>query len=232
MRAALVALPACVLAPLAALAADAPATGSIAGVVRFTGSLPPARKVLTTEGETLLHRDLVVDPRTKGLRDVAVVLEDAPAQPPARQADPVVIDQRDMAFTPRVVVVRHGQAVRFDNSDRFNHGVLASSTVKANQFNVFVPPGRPLEHLFEPQKPPIAVGCPLHAWMRAWVFVLPHPWAAVSDGEGRFRIAGVPPGKYTLWLRHPDTGKQERRAVEVKAGETAVVGVEWKGVGK
>jgi hypothetical protein len=83
MRGVFLALPACVLVPLAALAADAPATGSIAGVVRFTGPLPPGRKVLTTEGQTLLHRDLVVDPRTKGLRDVAAVLEDAPAQPRA-----------------------------------------------------------------------------------------------------------------------------------------------------
>jgi hypothetical protein len=42
----------------------------------------------------------------------------------------------------------------------------------------------------------------------------------------------VPPGKYTLWLQHPDTGLQERRAVAVKAGETAVVDVTWKRVGE
>jgi plastocyanin len=190
--------------------------------------VPPAKKVTTAEGGTLLHSDLVVDSKTKGLRDVAAVLEDAPAQPRAEKAEAVVIDQKEMVFVPRVVIVRRGQAVRFDNSDRFNHGVMTASTVKANQINVFVPPGKPLEHVFEPQKHPVQVGCSLHGWMRAWVFVLPHPWAAVSDEQGKFVITDVPPGRYTLWLRHPDTGLQERKAIEVKPGETVRVEFEWK----
>jgi plastocyanin len=229
-------LPACTLAAAAALAVALPpsndATGTISGVVRFTGTVPPPKKVTTTEGGTLLHSDLMVDPKTRGLRDVAAVLEDAPAQPKADKAEAAVIDQRDMVFIPRVVVVRHGQAVRFDNSDRFNHSVMTTSTVRANQMNVFVQPGKPLEHVFQVQKHPVQVGCSLHAWMRAWVFVQPHPWAAVSDEQGRFVIEEVPPGRYTLWLRHPDTGLQERKAVEVKPGETARVEFEWKKAGE
>ena len=31
----------------------------------------------------------------------------------------------------------------------------------------------------------------------------------------------MPPGRYTLWLRHADTGHQERRTVEVQAGKAA-----------
>jgi plastocyanin len=221
-------LPACLLLGTPALPAEKP--GGIAGVVRYTGTVPPPEEILTTDGSTIRHSDLVVEPKTKGLRYVVAVLENAPAQPKVTKAKPVLVDQRDMVFVPRVVAVQHGQAVSFDNSDLCNHSVMANSTVKANQFNVFVLQGRPYEHFFEPQKHPVQIGCSLHAWMRAWVYVLPHPWFAVSDEQGKFQINDVPPGKYTLWLRHPDTGRQERREVEVQAGKTLELTIEWRKV--
>jgi plastocyanin len=223
-------LPACLLLGLPARPAEKP--GSIAGVICYTGRVPPPEKIVITDGSTIEHQDLVVDPRTKGLRDVVAVLEDAPVQPKVKDATPVLVDQRSMVFLPRVVAVQHGQAVRFDNSDLFNHSVLASSTVSANQFNVFVLSGKPYEHVFEPQKQPVQIGCALHSWMRAWVYVIPHPWFAVSDEQGKFHIRAVPPGKYTLWLRHPDSGGQERRQVEVQAGQTLELTLEWRKVAK
>jgi hypothetical protein len=105
---------------------------------------------------------------------------------------------------------------------------MASSTVEANQFNLFVQQGKPYEHRFELQKHPVQIGCSLHAWMRAWVYIVPHPWFAVSDEQGKFEIKEIPPGKYTLWLRHPDTGHQERREVVIQAGKTIDLTIEWK----
>jgi plastocyanin len=206
--------------------------GSIAGVVRYTGTVPPAEKIMTTDGRTILHNDLVVDSQTKGLRYVVAVLENAPAQPKLTKAKPILVDQRDMVFVPRVVAVQHGQVVSFDNSDVCNHSVMASSTVSANQFNLFVLQGKPYEHVFEPQKHPVAIGCSLHGWMRAWVYVIPHPWFGVSDEKGQFQIKEIPPGRYVLWLRHADTGLQERRKVEVQAGKTLDLTIEWKKVDK
>ena len=217
--------------PLALLAAEpAPSTGTVAGTVRFTGKVPPAKKITTTDGATIEHNDLVVEPKSKGLRYVFVLLEDAPAQAKLNKAESVVVDQRDMIFVPRMVAVRHGQAVKFDNSDLCNHSVQAVSTVAANQFNKFTAPNNPLEHVFEPQKKPVVIGCALHGWMRAWVYVVPHPWFAVTDAEGRFRLAEVPAGKHTLSFSHPDTGLQERKEVQVEKGQTATVNVDWEKV--
>jgi plastocyanin len=226
-------LPAAVLLcliPAAACAAGPPATGDIAGAVRFTGKVPPPEVITTTDGTTLEHHDLVVDGKTKGLRYVFAVLEDAVAQAKLAGAKPALVDQRDLLFHPRVLGVQHGRPVRFDNSDRFNHNVMASSTVEANQFNLTAPPGEAIERTLAPQKAPVLIGCSIHPWMRAWVYVVPHPWFAVSDAQGRFRIDGVPPGEYTLWLRHADTGLQERRKVKVEAGKLAEADVEWKEV--
>jgi plastocyanin len=216
------------LAPLALFGAEPPPdTGTITGTVRFTGKVPAAEKITTTDGAVIEHNNLVVEPKSKGLRYVFVLLEDAAAQAKVNKAEPVVVDQRDMLFVPRVVAVRHGQAVRFDNSDLCNHSVQAVSTLAANQFNKFTAPNNPLEHVFEVQKKPVVIGCSLHGWMRAWVYVVPHPWFAVSDAEGRFRLADVPAGKHTLFFVHPDSGLQERKGVTVEKGQTAAVSVEW-----
>lgn len=219
------------LGPLlaAADAAGGGKTGAIRGVVRFTGVVPPARQVPTGDGGTTDHRDLVVDAKSKGLRWVIAALEDAPARPRiGAGAAPVVIDQKDMQFVPRVVAVQHGRPVRFDNSDQFNHSVTTAARLRENEVNVFVAAGEPVTRAFAAEKAPIRVGCALHGSMTAWLFVAPHPWVAVTDEAGAFALEDVPPGRYTLWLRHPDTGVQERRAVEVRTGQEVEVAVEWK----
>src|SRR4051794_40996401 len=100
------------------------APGTITGVVRFTGTVPPPKEVVTTDGTTIRHHELLVDSKTRGLRYVVASLEDAPARPKLRDAEPVLVDQKDMRFVPRVVAVQHGQPVRFDNSDLCNHSVM------------------------------------------------------------------------------------------------------------
>jgi plastocyanin len=215
------------------LAADVAAgqekTGTIQGVVRFTGEVPPAKQLPVGDGSTIDHHDLIVDAKTKGLRWVVAALEDAPAQPKLEGGEtPVLIDQKNFVFIPRVVAVQHGQPVKFDNSDGVNHSVGIFSKVKANEVNVFVTKKDPLIKSFEAEKAPLRVGCALHPSMTAWLYVAPHPWVAVTDEKGAFAIKDVPPGKYTLWLKHPDTGVEERREVEVRAGRKAEVEIEWK----
>jgi plastocyanin len=223
---------ACVI--LLPLLADAPASfqtpasGAVTGEVRFTGTVPESKSILVSDGSTISHHDLIVDKKNKGLRDVLALLEDGPAQPKVQGLKPVLVDQVDWVFKPRVVAVQHGQAVRFENSHGVNHSVTAVATNQDNEFNVFVT--TPIERTFEPQKAPIMLGCSLHAWMRGWVFVVRHPWFAVSDERGQFRIERVPPGKYTLLLVHPDTKLQERRRIEVEAGKSTELTVEWRQV--
>jgi plastocyanin len=212
--------------------APKPGTGTIAGEVLFVGQVPPAEKVFTTDGVTFLHNDLVVDKKTKGLRYVAAILVDAKPQPKLADGKPVEMDQKDMIFLPRVIAVQHGQPVHFTNSDLSNHSVMTATKVVENQFNIFTPFGSPFKFTFKPQPKPVIIGCSLHAWMKAWVYVLEHPWFDVTDAQGKFTIKDVPPGTYTLWLHHADTGKEEKRQVEVKSGEAVKLKVEWVSAGK
>ena len=213
-------------APTASLA------GSLAGLVRFTGDVPPPQKIITSDGAVLMHSDLVVDSKSKGLRHVAVYLQDVPAQALAKNAKPVVMDQRDMIFIPRVIVAQEGQTVRFDNNDLCNHAVQSVSTKTENLFNAVTPMGQPFDFKFKAQKSPVQIGCPIHQWMRGWVYVFPHPFAAVSDAQGQFKIDGVAAGKHTVVFAHPDTGLRETRVVDVIAGKTTRVDVEWQKIKK
>lgn len=213
-----------------AIASAQPPTGSITGTIRYTGVVPPNTRIMTTDGNTIMHNDIVVHPKTKGLRDVIVLLEWKEKTAADAKAAPVLIDQKDMVFLPRVVTVHEGRKVRFENSDNCNHCVDARSVVEGNSFNVATQMGQPYEHRFKAQKNPIPIGCILHNWMRAHVLVVPHPYHAVTAADGRFTVASVPVGKHTLHLIHPDTNHRETIAVEVHKDRAAEVSVEWKKV--
>ncbi len=212
---------------LFAAPAVAQETGTIVGVVRFTGAVPAAKKILLGDGATILHRDLVVQGESKGLLGVAVHVEIPPA-PLLKGMPRAVIDQRDSIFLPRVIALQEGQEIRFENNDLQNHGVQAFSTKPENTFNVTTPANRPFDFRFKAQKHPILLGCPLHGWMRAWIFVFEHPAFAVTDKKGEFAIANVPAGKQTVVFRHPDTGLSQRLEAEVRTGQSVRVEVEWK----
>ena len=98
---------------------------------------------------------------------------------------------------PRAGGLRTGSKVRFPNLDPFFHN--AFSNYDGQMFDIglhppgFVARGRPftgpgIVRLF----------CNIHPTMSAVIVVLDTPWFAVSDVQGAFRIAGVPPGEYRL----------------------------------
>ncbi len=60
--------------------------------------------------------------------------------------------------------------------------------------------------------------------MRGWLVVLDHPYAAVTGADGRFAIAAVPGGSYTLALWHETLGRAER-PVTVPPGATVSIDV-------
>ena len=46
--------------------------------------------------------------------------------------------------------------------------------------------------------------------MSAYLAVLPHPWAALTDESGRFALSGVPAGSYKLYVWHETLGTLAR----------------------
>jgi hypothetical protein len=68
----------------------------------------------------------------------------------------------------------------------------------------------------------LRIGCDLHPWMTATVLATDNPWFAITDGSGRFKVRGLPPGAYTVEAWHEHYGTQR---TEVKLGPDRPVAV-------
>jgi plastocyanin len=112
-------------------------------------------------------------------------------------ATPALIDQIDLRFVPRVVAVVPGTMVAFPNSDPILHNVF-SPRGPGDGFNLGTyPPGETRARRFT--EPGVhVILCHMHPDMVAYVAVVPTPYNAVADADGRFAIEAVPPGDYTL----------------------------------
>ncbi len=195
--------------------------GEFRGTVTYTG---PLLKPIEVPEAGSKRDPIEVDRATKGLKDAVVWIEGVAAAGrvvDAAERKPVVMDQINFAFAPHVLSIDAGTPVEFTNSDSANHGVTASSLEGRNGFNVVTPAGGRYTHRFVASKHPVAIGCPFHASMAASLYVFDHPYHAVTGAKGRFRILGVPPGRYTLHVRHRDGGMTRRMEIVVGGEEVA-----------
>ncbi|MCC7009240.1 MAG: hypothetical protein IT184_10515 [Acidobacteria bacterium] len=164
----------------------------LAGVIRG--------RVTATESAVRLNRPTVADPSNappQARQRAVVYLQTAPREAfgelPAGRAR---MDQRGEQFVPHVLAVTAGTIVEFPNNDKTFHNVFSLSRTKTFDLGRFAP-GRTGAIRFD--RPGIVpVFCDIHSHMSAYVLVFSHPFFAVSDAEGRYEIAGVPPGTYTL----------------------------------
>ena len=83
---------------------------------------------------------------------------------------------------------------------------------------------------FARQEIMIPVKCQVHPWMKSYINVVSHPFYAVTGEDGSFTIKGLPPGNYTLEVRHEKlapTGQEQQ--VTVGAKESKAVDFTLKG---
>ena len=134
---------------------------------------------------------------------------------------PVVLDQKDCQYAPRVVAARIGQTLEVRNDDPTEHNVHASSMV-GNDFNTTQPvKSMPFDFKLKGGEI-LRVRCDNHTWMTAYVGIFEHPYFSVSGTDGAFTIANVPVGKQTVKAWHEVMGTQ-MQMVDVQAGKTTTV---------
>ena len=153
-----------------------------------------------------------------GLKSV-VYLESAP-RGAFEQIEPAhaVMDQRNEAFVPHLLAITVGTIVDFPNSDRIYHNVFSLSKTTAFDLGRYAA-GHSKPVRFD--RPGIVrVFCDIHSHMNAFILVFNHPFFAMTNEEGRYRIDNVPPGTYNVIAWNEGTSS-EPRPVTVPNGGVA-----------
>jgi hypothetical protein len=212
------------VAALAGLLQSAVA-GDVTGKVTLKGTPPPPKSIAFDDNCSKLQptitttRHYVVG-ADGGLANVFVYiskgLEGKKFTPPS---DAIELDQQGCNYQPYVSGVMIGQPLRIKNSDPIMHNIHALPKVDGNtEFN-FAQPSQgdvnDTKWTSSIKSPEVLVKmkCDVHPWMFAYVGVQDNPYFAVTDKDGNFKIANVPPGKYTLTAYH-------LKAHGAKPGET------------
>jgi len=120
---------------------------------------------------------------------------------------PAVLAHKGCRYEPHVLGLQVGQSLTIINSDPTYH--ITHTVPKSNQewIQSQSPGSPPLKKSFE-QPEFIPLKDDQHLWEEAYVGVFTHPFFAISDDSGGYRIEGLPPGRYVVVARHETLGEK------------------------
>lgn len=121
---------------------------------------------------------------------------------------PAVLEHKGCRYAPHVLGMRVGQPLVILNSDPTTHNT--HPTPKNNkEWNQSQPvDSSPIRVAFDRPEAFVPFKDNQHPWEKAYVGVFAHPFFAISDEFGNYRIEGLPPGHYTVVAWHERFGEQ------------------------
>jgi hypothetical protein len=224
-------------------------TGRIVIAEADLGSVPPPGVKLYDIGKAtvepnlcakdmpILDESLLVNPMTGGLKNAFFYLVKKPlggkseieSQKSWPTADPsgakMVLDQKNCTYHPHAMVVLIGDELTAQSQDATLHSYKGVCKRNSN-FNLSVPSNGAIQvDVFKkPETEPAFISCATHSWMSAYQLPLDHPYAAVTDADGKFTISDLPSGEHTFTIWHEKGKKIRDYPVVVKANETVDLG--------
>lgn len=202
---------------------DPGTAGAIAGVVTFEGEAP-AREPINMDSDPYCTKqpanatETVLVGEGSGLQNVFVYVKDGLGNRvfpvPSTAA---VLDQKGCRYTPHVLGIQVGQTLEILSSDNTLHNVHAVPEQNREFNKAHQQAGIRHTHVFSTREVMVPFKCDVHRWMNAYVGVLDHPFYAVTGGNGRFELKGLPPGTYTVEAWHEKLGTQTQM---ITIGET------------
>lgn len=134
--------------------------------------------------------------------EVVVYLLPDPRTPLPVAADTPSIDQVNLRYVPAVLPALPNTVVEFRNSDPILHNVFSPPGPGSGFDLGTYPRTESRTHTFRETGTHVIL-CHVHPEMYAYVVVVPSPHYAVPDEDLRFRIEGVPAGRYRVkvWRR-------------------------------
>ena len=104
------------------------------------------------------------------------------------------LNQKTCRYVPHIMIVPQGKPLRIESSDPVLHTVqmfgVSTNNIPFPFQNQFIP-------VMMNHNGVVELKCNAgHVWMNANVLVVKHPYYAVTDDHGAFKLSDVPPGEY------------------------------------
>lgn len=171
-------------------------------------------------------RATITDAHGAAVED-AVVLATPVEGAGAPKAASGVVDQVDKTFVPYVSVIQAGTVVTFPNHDDVRHQVYSLSPAKSFELPLYA--GTRAKPIVFDKPGVVTLGCNIHDWMIAYVYVADTPYFAKSGTDGKATIGNLRSGEYTVRVWHPRMeGSEKQTARKLTIDGTADVAFSLK----
>ncbi|MGC2193865.1 MAG: hypothetical protein WA628_04255 [Terriglobales bacterium] len=183
--------------------------GTITGTVKWTGPLPKVTALAINKDPEVcdpqaqkkrdLERLLVAG--DGGVANTVVFLKDiakgkAMDLPEGRQ----FLNQKSCRYEPHVLIVPDKGTLQIKSSDPVLHTVHMSG---ASDYNLPFPFANQTVSRTMNREGVVDLRCNAgHVWMNAEMLVVSHPYYAVTDEDGNFKLTDVPAGEYEIEAWH------------------------------
>ena len=205
------------------------AEGSLSGTISLSGDAPEVKVLQITKDQEVCGKERKLDTLIlsgKNVVNAVINVKDVKTgkkiEVPSKNIEFI---QKGCQFKPHVLIVPVGSTLDILNQDPLTHNI--HTFPKENTpLNKAQP--KTLPKIVSPKfeiPETIKVQCDIHrGLMSAWFIVTDHPYMALSDAGGKFKITGLPEGEYEVEIWHEMLGKQTQK-VAIKGGQTAKLDV-------
>jgi len=207
--------------------------GSVDGVVKFTGASVPQDPELAVSsdmqycGKTLPAKRYLIKDRM--IKNAVVYIKEIQAGK-AVPSEPLAVTSQKCEFEPHVALAFKGNKIIMKTEDPVLHTFDVHASLS----------GKELFHIALHEKGSsvtktlsktglLELKCYVHPWQHAHIYIFDHPYAAISDENGKFVLKDIPPGTYTIDAWHEAFGTIEIASVKVESGKTTKLNLEFSG---
>ncbi len=187
--------------------------GTISGTVKWSGPVPHALdfpvtkdpQVCDPDSKKTVDMERLIVGAQGGVANTVVYLKNissgkALELPEQRRH----LDQKRCHYIPHILLVAEKGALDMQSSDATLHTIHMDG---AATFNLPFPFTNRITSRTMPSAGLVHLRCNGgHVWMNAEMFVVSHPYYAVTDDSGRFEFTDVPPGNYQIVAWHEGWG--------------------------
>jgi plastocyanin len=201
--------------------------GSISGTISVSGPIPnlpkrPVNKDPKVCGTTARGSQQLLVGTGGGLKNAVVIIEGVKRGKavPAAFTSPE-IDQKNCEYSPHVIVMPVSAEIAVRNSDPVLHNIHFYQNDES-LFNIAQPTENQVNKKKLEKAGMVYAECDVHGWMQGHVAVVDSPYYAITDEQGRFNIADLPPGTYKVKIWHEYLGEKTQDVVVTAKADTAM----------